>query len=286
MHLDHVVIRVDDLERATDAWRDLGFTVLAGGDHGRYGTRNALVPFADGAYLELVAFRADRPADAALPGETRPQALARLEAAGRSRFEARWLSQAAAPEGPVDLCLTPGLSAGADPHEADLALRAELAALRARGVDLAAPLPMGRARPDGVRLQWRMLHPAVLELPFLIHDETPRGERVPRVDAHPNGASRVAEVALAVSDAAAAAARWRALLARDGTPARDAEGRPATAFELGAARLLLASAGTDAELGARLHATGASPYAVTLAGAGISPLDLTVEGTRLHLRPA
>src|SRR3989442_1455172 len=54
--LDHVVMVVRDLARAMDDHRRRGFTVTPGGEHADGLTYNALIPFADASYLELVAF--------------------------------------------------------------------------------------------------------------------------------------------------------------------------------------------------------------------------------------
>src|SRR2546428_13775555 len=54
--LDHVVMVARDLASAMDDYRRRGFTVTPGGEHADGLTRNALIPFADGSYLELVAF--------------------------------------------------------------------------------------------------------------------------------------------------------------------------------------------------------------------------------------
>src|SRR5438105_9377448 len=54
--LDHVVLVVLDLERAVADHRTRGFTVILGGVHAGGLTQNALVGFADGSYLELIAF--------------------------------------------------------------------------------------------------------------------------------------------------------------------------------------------------------------------------------------
>ena len=53
---DHVVIRVDDLAVATVDYTTLGFTVVRGGEHTDRASHNALIAFADGSYLELIAF--------------------------------------------------------------------------------------------------------------------------------------------------------------------------------------------------------------------------------------
>jgi catechol 2,3-dioxygenase-like lactoylglutathione lyase family enzyme len=54
--LDHLVILVRDLDQAVREYEVLGFTVTPGGEHADGLTRNALIPFRDGSYLELVAF--------------------------------------------------------------------------------------------------------------------------------------------------------------------------------------------------------------------------------------
>ena len=54
--LDHLVILVDDLDLAAADYERLGFAVTLGGEHADGLTRNALIPFDDGSYFELVSF--------------------------------------------------------------------------------------------------------------------------------------------------------------------------------------------------------------------------------------
>ena len=56
IRLDHLVLLVRDLELASADYESLGFAVTPGGEHADGLTRNALVPFQDGTYLELVSF--------------------------------------------------------------------------------------------------------------------------------------------------------------------------------------------------------------------------------------
>ena len=53
--IDHLVVVVPDLEAGIAAYEGLGFTVVRGGRH-PVGTHNALMAFADGSYMELIAF--------------------------------------------------------------------------------------------------------------------------------------------------------------------------------------------------------------------------------------
>ena len=57
VEFDHAVIAVHDLERATKEFTDAGFIVIPGGRHDEIPTRNALIVFEDGGYLELLAPR-------------------------------------------------------------------------------------------------------------------------------------------------------------------------------------------------------------------------------------
>ena len=58
--IDHLVIVVKDLEQATRDYRELGFNVVAGGQH-PVGSHNALIAFEDGSYLEIIAFYREAP---------------------------------------------------------------------------------------------------------------------------------------------------------------------------------------------------------------------------------
>lgn len=59
--LDHLVYVARDLAAAVEEHKRRGFTVTPGGEHAGGVTHNALVCFADGSYLELVAFRRPDP---------------------------------------------------------------------------------------------------------------------------------------------------------------------------------------------------------------------------------
>ena len=152
--LDHAVIAADDLDQAVTAWRARGFTVEPGGTHPR-GSINALVPFADGAYVEIIAFPVPQP----------------------DFFWWRRL-QGAGP-GPVDLALLPEN------------LDAALSQAEAAGLGYGPPQDGGRRRPDGETLAWPTARPEATDLPFFCADITPRSLRVPAPPPHPNGATGI-----------------------------------------------------------------------------------------------
>ncbi|HYU82696.1 MAG TPA: VOC family protein [Candidatus Polarisedimenticolia bacterium] len=176
--LDHVVLVARDLNAAIADHRRRGFTVTPGGEHADGVTHNALITFADGSYLEIVAFRD----------------LARA-------LSHRWWKFAADGGGLADFALLSDDLAG------DAAALAELVKT--------PPKDGGRIRPDGVELKWRtaLLQPP---LPFVIEDLTARDLRVPGGAAaeHANGATGIASVVVGAVDIADTEWRYAALRER------------------------------------------------------------------------
>jgi catechol 2,3-dioxygenase-like lactoylglutathione lyase family enzyme len=252
--LDHAVIAVPDLAQARARYEALGFHVLAGGEHPGRTSHNALVVFADGAYLELIAWRGPAPQ------------------------ERWWRTLQAHGEGPVDFALLPADTAQA------------LAAAQARGLHtLHGPVDGGRVRPDGERLRWSTARHETPDVPFLCGDITPRRLRVPDGTAdrtHPNGATGVAAITVAVHDLRQSLARYRALLgpdARIGAPHTDPlTGLASAAIALQGTTLTLQSPAAPAPAPApepaqalrqRLSTRGEGPCGIAIArGAGQQPL--------------
>jgi hypothetical protein len=167
LKLDHIVVKVRDLEWAISEYQAQGFTVTQGGEHPMFGSVNALVPFEDDTYIELIAFPRDMHPDAtrSAPG----------------RRVAEWRQR---PYGPIDWALVPD------------DINAEIARLRAAGQTWDDPVPGQRLRTDGQLVQWWFGTPDTFLLPFLCADVTPRDLRVPPGAArqHQNGAVGVYEV--------------------------------------------------------------------------------------------
>lgn len=250
--IDHLVIAVPDLGAAMKTYRDLGFTVVAGGRHPDAGTENALVVFRDSAYLELLGFSEPRP-------------------------EHRWWAPLHAGGGLVDFCLqTDDLAGDAD-------------AFRRTGVDLGEPERRHRVRPDGVEVRWVAVLARGEQrgvAPFLLAEETGRDERVPLQRAHANGVTGIGCVSVAVRDLAAVRHWYGTVLGRTGQDVASPElGAAGTRFEIGAHTFeFLAPTGAGA-VRDWLARRGASPYGATLVGAHRPvPLDLgRTWGARLAL---
>jgi catechol 2,3-dioxygenase-like lactoylglutathione lyase family enzyme len=265
--LDHLVVLVRDLERTVIDYEALGFNVQRGGTHADGATHNALVGFADGSYIELIAFL--RPAP-----------------------EHRWgKSEAADVEGFVDFALLP------------TSVGEVVAAAKSRGLDYAGPFDGGRVRLDGERLAWQIGTPPTPELPFLCGDVTPRALRVREgeVRVHPNGVTGVASLTLAVADLEASLQRYRALFG----PGTTQDAGPITipglgvrlaALALGQATLVLVSPVADSDdpaslvLRGVLARRGEGLLAVALRSGAATifsslPLALT-HGARFEIHPA
>ncbi len=150
LKLDHIVVKVKALEAAIARYEAEGFTVTRGGEHPAFGSVNALIPFEDDSYIELIAF----------PGVMHPDAT--LTAPGRR--VAQWREK---PYGPIDWALVPD------------DIEAEIARLRAAGQVWDDPVPGQRVRTDGQVVKWWFGTPDTFMLPFLCADITARELRVP-----------------------------------------------------------------------------------------------------------
>ncbi len=184
--LDHLVVLVRDLDGAVHDYESLGFSVTPGGVHADGLTRNALIPFKDGSYLELVAFI--------------DQDDSRDNVWGWRPF----LSSG----GLIDYCLASD-DLGADAHR-----------LEDLGFDVDGPDEGGRRLPDGAEIRWRVarIRQDGRVLPFLIEDLTPRSSRVPSGPPaeHPNGATGISRLEIAAPDAEGAARTLAALIGAPG----------------------------------------------------------------------
>jgi len=250
--IDHLTIMFKELDFAMAAYRDLGFTVVPGGEH-PVGTHNALVAFADGSYLELIAFK--RPND-----------------------QHRWWEAAQAGGGFIDFC------AATDD------LTADVQAFRDAGVKMSDPVASGRTRPDGYKLSWVITSapkPFASQVPFLIQDHTPREERVGKQTSHPNGVTSVASITVATDDLERTRAWLSPVLRQRGTEIQrddiDASGLRfmAGSHALDFVRPRRASSPIDSWLKAR----GPSPYGMALKtnSGKTGPIDETKAGTRMSL---
>jgi catechol 2,3-dioxygenase-like lactoylglutathione lyase family enzyme len=238
--IDHFVVVVPDLEAAINTYGELGFTVVRGGKHS-IGTHNALIAFADGAYIELIAFLSP--------------------VAGHPWYDAMRNSG-----GIVDFC------AQTDD------LTTDVATFRRAGINISDPNGMTRDRPDGYRLSWVLSIPNApfnASVPFLIKDETPRDERVPRERSHRNGVGGLANLTVAVPDGAKVAAWYCDIIGTDGDAIdlRDLDAG-GTRFHLGSHQLdIVSPRGPNGPIAEFLRTRAGGPYQATLSGGRAGDLD-------------
>lgn len=181
--IDHVLVAVDDLALASEMYEKLGFQVLPGGKHPKMGTQNALVPLADGTYLELIGIW-----DIELARQASPYVVATLERENRiARFAL----------------------------ESD-SLDSDVIAVRARGFDIGNAQEGERERPDGQKVAWRTAMPQDTRFPFLIQDVTPRELRLPAPTYGIGQNVRMGDVNVGVFDLKSATEQYQKLLGEDG----------------------------------------------------------------------
>ncbi len=201
--LDHVIVVVSDLQVATHQFSQLGFSVITGGVHTGGLTHNALIPFPDGTYLELLS-------------TTQTSTFRTLKLLKRLRLLGIYTSNETA----IGRRLIEDLASGVGLNDYSLLsldLDHQVNSIRDRGAFFTDPIPGGRVRPDGKEITWRTSVPQSIDLPFLMEDLTPREIRVPNVaeDYHENGILGIEGLIIILSNLVESMARYRALLKDD-----------------------------------------------------------------------
>ena len=124
--LDHILLGTPDLDAGSRRFAGLtGVTPVAGGTHPGFGTRNHLVSLGSDAFLELIA---PDPAQN-ITGMDRAEAIASMEHPALLTFAIQTTDKDA-------ICY----------------------AAEAAGLAVVRRTPMHRTRPDGVRLDWTVIH--------------------------------------------------------------------------------------------------------------------------------
>lgn len=251
IRLDHLVIAVLDLETAVGDYTRLGFNVIPGGRHTHAPTRNALIYFEDGAYLELIEW---------------------LEPAIGQKWYERLNNTG---EGIVDFAVCP--------EDIDAVINRTGGA----AVDYHAPVPGSRVQAGGEEIRWQLGWAVHDALPFLCADITPRHLRVPdgACRQHPNGVKGVREIAIGVLNLDIAVLTYERLLQikasrpHDMGVASERLGFRVASFRVGEANLLLLEprpmkTPVAETLRDQLIRRGPGPYRFTLKVAGEGSMAL------------
>jgi hypothetical protein len=239
--IDHLVVVVKDLDKAAKDYERLGFTVVPGGQH-PVGSHNVLIPFADGTYLEIIAFY-------------------------REAVDHRWWDPLSKGERLVDFCF-----------QTD-DLRGDTKKLKDAGVPINDPVPWSRKRPDGYELKWLLSlatgsHRGIA--PFLIEDVTSRTERIPQQFTHRNRVTGIEKLTVAVGELVQIEKWYDALLGAKGEPIAAGElGAEGLRFRAGPHILEFVTPRSAASpLVDWLRTYGPSPYSAVLQGRDSGPRSL------------
>ncbi|KAK6441935.1 hypothetical protein LTR95_001823 [Oleoguttula sp. CCFEE 5521] len=164
--LDHVVLLLPHATLVSPpTWLTSNFTLTPGGTHAAGETQNTLVLFADGTYLELIAFVDDK---------------------AEYRKDHWW--------GKKDLGVIDYAFTVPDVKAFDIKKLNERLDGKETNVRYAEPTAGGRTREDGVEVKWKVAFPEGVErggVPFWCLDVTERKLRVPiseKATKHPCGA--------------------------------------------------------------------------------------------------
>jgi hypothetical protein len=236
--IDHVTVAGQNLKTMQATLAALGIATEYGGPHSNRATEMALTSFPDGSYMELIAIQPN--AD--------PAAVA-------AHYWSKSMQNNA---GPCAWAVRPQ----------DLA--AEVQRLQKKGITVNAPARSGRARPDGVRLEWEAAPvgngPNGMFFPFLIRDLTPREQRAtPAGKPSTQDFTGVERVVIAVRDLKDSVKRYRKAY---GVPAPDEQSDAGFGARLasfpGTPVVLATPINEQSWLAARLKQTGEGPCAFIL----------------------
>jgi hypothetical protein len=252
LRVDHVTVAGTDLKEMQARLASVGIPSEYGGAHSNGATEMALTSFPDGSYLELIALVAN-PDEKAVEGHY-------------------WSKQIRDNAGPTAWAVRSG------------DVSAEAARLRTAGITVSSPAQSGRARPDGMRLEWETARvgdePNGTFFPFLIRDITAREARAfPAGQPTTKAFGGVKRVVIAVRDLKASVARYRQAYGLAPPVERDdvSFGARLASFE-GTPVVLAAPLNAASWLARRLEQSGEGPCAFVLAASG----DSHWSGSKTH----
>ncbi|MCU1337289.1 MAG: hypothetical protein JWO19_2870 [Bryobacterales bacterium] len=237
LRIDHVTVAGRDLKAMRASLAALGIASEYGGPHSNHATEMALTSFPDGSYLELIAIQPN--AD--------PAAVA-------AHYWSKSMQNNA---GPCAWAVRPQ----------DFGFEAKR--LQARNIAV-QPARSGRARPDGVRLEWEAAPvgtgPNGMFFPFLIRDFTPREQRAtPAGKPSTQDFTGVARVVIAVRDLKDSVKRYRKAYGLPAPVQQDDAGFGARLAAFPGTPVVLAMpVNASSWLAARINSVGEGPSAFIL----------------------
>lgn len=234
--IDHIVIAGPELDALTETYESLGFNVVGGGKH-PIGSYNSLIGLADGAYIELLSFYEESPK------------------------HYWWDAVHSRGGGLIDFCM-----------QTD-DIRGDYAIFRAQDVDMSPLVELSRVRVDGYQLAW--LNNEIYGefqglIPFVIEDETPREERVPKENQHANRVTGIDTITLAARDLDMTRRIMDAALRQRGEPVQNDDlSASGIVYQVGPHRLeYLTPEDPSSPLAAHLAANNPLPWRISFKTSG------------------
>lgn len=186
---DHIVIVVDNVNKASADFTQLGFTVSPATKMNNPFFSRATIPLPDGTYIELLG-----PKQINMISELKTlkmQNRLNLFTDNLNAIETRMANHIAQGEGIADFAF----------YDYKLDLNSFIIEMDDQGVNLLGPVPMKSVNAGNRKILWDVAVPESESLPLFISDITPRALRTNiKIDAHKNGVTGIARITIAVKD--------------------------------------------------------------------------------------
>ncbi|MEM8895489.1 MAG: VOC family protein [Bacteroidota bacterium] len=259
IRFDHVVHVVKDLPQACKDFESQGFTVTPGGNHYKGISKNALIFFQDGTFLELLTLRSSLNAKL-IRLFHKTKVFKKWQYSPKYGVAYRFYNRAIEqPDGVTDFCLLVDDS------------RAEYDRIQAEGIFLTNVLNAGRKKPDGSKVAWDMYAPYIADLPFLRSNYTPSAPLPESATTHTNGITGMSAIHQLALDFKDSTNKYTSLLGK----APSFHDSKLTTFEEDGFEYHIYRASSHPDLQKQLSGKGIGLYGLTFKGGDPSKLDLS-----------
>lgn len=175
--IGHVLIKVNNLEKAVQDYEALGFRVTYGSDPKK--ATNAMIYFKDGSFLELFSTSFGQPIDNIM------KLAVKLMLARKNPYAGRMRNYTSPGEGFRDYALD---STKEDTFEGNMTK------LKEAGITIHGPRNMKRKNVEQILVKWSLCFPTQERFPFFMSPYSPAPVLPPAKTKHPNGAAGFKEL--------------------------------------------------------------------------------------------
>lgn len=175
--IGHVLIKVNNLEKAVQDYEALGFRVTYGSDPKK--ATNAMIYFKDGSFLELFSTSFGQPIDTIMKLAVKLMLVLKNPYAGRMR------NYTSPGEGFRDYAL--------DSTKEDM-FQGNMTKLKEAGITIHGPRKMKRKNVEQILVKWSLCFPTQERFPFFMSSYSPAVVLSPAKTQHPNRAAGFKEL--------------------------------------------------------------------------------------------